>query len=155
VRYVDQLDRLANAFAAEQMLVLIYDDFRRDNEATVRKVLQFLDVDETVPIETVETQPLKAVRSMPLHRLRRIVRKAGLHPAKRGPIARAIDAVAPTGLRSADLSARFRRVTYTGQSPPDEQLMLELRRRYKSQVVALSEYLGRDLVELWGYHEVG
>jgi hypothetical protein len=29
--------------------------------------------------------------------------------------------------------------------------MLELRRRYKGEVVALSEYLGLDLVRLWGY----
>ena len=29
--------------------------------------------------------------------------------------------------------------------------MLELRRRFKGEVVALSEYLDRDLVSLWGY----
>jgi hypothetical protein len=33
--------------------------------------------------------------------------------------------------------------------------MRELRRRFKPQVVALSEYLGRDLVSLWGYEELG
>ena len=29
--------------------------------------------------------------------------------------------------------------------------MLELRRRFKPEVEATSEYLGRDLVALWGY----
>ncbi len=29
--------------------------------------------------------------------------------------------------------------------------MLELRRRFSSEVEALSEYLARDLVTLWGY----
>ena len=33
--------------------------------------------------------------------------------------------------------------------------MLELRRRFKPEVVALSEYLGRDLVTLWGYDDLG
>ena len=33
--------------------------------------------------------------------------------------------------------------------------MLELRRRFKPEVVALSEYLGRDLVSLWGYEQIG
>jgi hypothetical protein len=42
-------------------------------------------------------------------------------------------------------------VLYGEPGPPDEQLMLELRRRYAPEVVALSEYLGRDLVSLWGY----
>ena len=41
----------------EQMLVLIYDDFRADNEATVRRVLRFLEVDDGVPIEPVEANP--------------------------------------------------------------------------------------------------
>ena len=42
-------------------------------------------------------------------------------------------------------------VVFTDPEPPDEALMLELRRRFKPEVVALSEYLNRDLVTLWGY----
>jgi hypothetical protein len=38
---------------------------------------------------------------------------------------------------------------------PDEGLMIELRRRFKPEVVALSEHLGRDLVRLWGYDSIG
>ena len=38
---------------------------------------------------------------------------------------------------------------------PIEDLMLELRRRFKAEVEALSEYLDRDLVALWGYDKVG
>ncbi len=49
VRYVEQLRRYHELFAREQVLVLIYDDFRADNEATVRRVLRFLEVDDTVP----------------------------------------------------------------------------------------------------------
>ena len=33
--------------------------------------------------------------------------------------------------------------------------MLELRRRFKPEAQALSEYLGRDLVSLWGYDRLG
>jgi hypothetical protein len=32
--------------------------------------------------------------------------------------------------------------------------MAELRRRFKGEVVALSEYIDRDLVGLWGYEDV-
>jgi hypothetical protein len=38
-------------------------------------------------------------------------------------------------------------------APPDERLMAELRRRYRSEVLSLSDYLGRDLIELWGYDD--
>ncbi len=47
VRYVEQLRRYHAVFPREQLLVLIYDDFRADNEATVRQVLRFLEVDDT------------------------------------------------------------------------------------------------------------
>ena len=33
--------------------------------------------------------------------------------------------------------------------------MLEIRRRCKPEVVTLSEYLKRDMVTLWGYHDIG
>ncbi len=62
VRYVEQLRRYHAVFAREQVLVLIYDDFRADNEATVRRVLRFLDVDDTAPIEAVEANPTVGIR---------------------------------------------------------------------------------------------
>ena len=40
------------------------------------------------------------------------------------------------------------------QGARDERLVEELRRRYKPEVEALSDYLGRDLVALWGYDDV-
>jgi hypothetical protein len=48
-----------------------------------------------------------------------------------------------------------RRVVYSAPPAPDESLMAELRVRFKGEVVALSEYLGRDLVAEWGYDDVG
>jgi hypothetical protein len=47
------------------------------------------------------------------------------------------------------------KLVYAKPQPPDEALMAELRVRMKPEVVALSEYLGRDLVSLWGYDSVG
>jgi hypothetical protein len=47
------------------------------------------------------------------------------------------------------------RLMYGTPPPADERLMQELRRRFEPEVVALSEYLGRDLVTLWGYDSVG
>ena len=47
------------------------------------------------------------------------------------------------------------RFLYAEPQPPDESLMTELRVRYKPEVVALSEHLGRNLVGEWGYDELG
>jgi hypothetical protein len=152
VRYVAQLQRLGAAFPSEQVLVLIYDDFRADNEETVRRVLQFLDVDATVPIEITEANPTESLRSPRIYRL---VRSLYLG---RGPAARAIKSatktVTPRRLRHQAIAVQ-RRAQRGKPSPPDPALTLELRRRFKGEVVALSEYLDRDLVTLWGYDGIG
>ena len=153
VRYVEQLSRYERLFPAEQMLVLIYDDFRRDNEATVRRVLRFLEVDDTSSIEVIEANPTVRVRSQHLHHLVHAV-SVGRSPLSR-TIKRAVKAVTPRGLRRDALHATQSRLVYDEPQPPDEHLMSELRRRFEPEVLALSEYLDRDLVTLWGYDGLG
>lgn len=151
VRYVEQLRRYHAVFPPEQVLVLIYDDFRRDNESTVRTVLRFLEVDDTSPIEVIEWNPTVRVRSP---RLYEFVRSLYMG---RGPVVRAakagIKALTPRQLRH-DAIALQHRVQWGKPLPADEEFMLELRRRFKREVVALSEYLDRDLVKLWGYDSI-
>jgi hypothetical protein len=153
VRYVEQLRRYRAVFGAEQLLVLVYDDFRAENEATVGRVLRFLDVDPTGPVESSEVNPTVRMRSQRLDEL--------VHTLTVGdsPLARAVrapvKALAPQRLRHAALHGVRRRFVVGAPPPPDEELMLELRRRFASEVVALSEYLGRDLVSLWGYDRLG
>jgi Sulfotransferase family len=154
IRYTEQLARLHDAVPSEQLLVLIYEDFRADNAGVLAQVLEFLGLDAEVGIEPIRTAPLEEVRSKRLHQLRRTVRRAGLNPAKRGRLVRAIDAVAPESLNSRAISRAFRRLTYRSQQPADDQLMAELRRRFRGEVEAASEYLDRDLVTLWGYQHV-
>ncbi|HWF32085.1 MAG TPA: sulfotransferase [Solirubrobacteraceae bacterium] len=154
VRYAQQLRWIHDVFPPEQVLVLIYEDFRADNEATVRQVLSFLALDAAGPIETVETKPLNAVRSMRLHQLRRAIRLAHLNPKAGSPLLRAYDRLAPRRLRSEAIAADLRRAAYEPQAPADDALALELRRRFKGEVQAASEYLGRDLVALWGYDRI-
>jgi hypothetical protein len=153
VRYVEQLRRYFAVFPSEHILVLIYEDFRRDNEATVRKVLRFLEVDDTSPIEMMEANPTVRVRSRRLSELVRSLylgRGAALRSVKA-----AIKALTPQRLRHAAYIAIQRGVLWGKPRPPDEEVMLELRRRFKGEVVAVSEYLDRDLVSLWGYDGIG
>ena len=45
-------------------------------------------------------------------------------------------------------------MVHTTPDPVDERVMLELRRRFRGEVLALGEYLGRDLIDLWGYGDI-
>jgi hypothetical protein len=73
----------------------------------------------------------------------------------RGPIARALNAtarkLAPRQLTRQRAVAIRDRLFFARPEEPEQALMLELRRRYQDEVVALSDHLGRDLVSLWGY----
>jgi hypothetical protein len=152
VRYVEQLRHYSALFPPGHVLPIIYDDFRRDNEAIVRTVLRFLEVDESLPVEPIEVKSgrRRAVRFMGLHHMTRAMKRARHNPAAAGPVSRVVNALTPAPLRGR-LEYTWRRVVYAVPPAPDDELMRELRRRFKPEVVALSDYLGRDLVTLWGY----
>jgi len=153
VRYVEQLRRYETLFGREQMQVLVYDDFRADNEASARQVLRFLGVDDSHPFEAVEANPTVRARSQRVNELVHAV------SVGRGPLSLAVKAalksVLPRELRRQALQATKRRLLFTEPQAPDERLMAELRRRFEPEVAALSRYLDRDLVTLWGYDRLG
>jgi hypothetical protein len=152
VRYVDQLRSYHDCFGRERVLVLIYDDFRRENERAVRQVQRFLEVDDSLEIQRAEANPTVRVRSRRAERM--------LHSVSvgRGPVSvaakTAMKALTSERLRRGALRAVKRVVVEKEPQPPDERVTQALRRRFKGEVVAASEYLGRDLMSLWGYDEV-
>jgi hypothetical protein len=151
VRYVEQLRRYHDVFPREQVLVLIYDDFRADNEATLRRVQRFLGVDDTVAVELVEANASVRLRSLRMDDAVNSLRGG------RGAVARtarAAGSLVPERARSSLLSAFRSRLVYAQPEPPDPELVAELRRRFAPEVAALSSYLDRDLVALWGYDEL-
>jgi Sulfotransferase family len=151
VRYVEQLRRYHTAFAPEQVLVLIYDDFRSDNAGTLRRVQRFLDVEQT-PVEPLDANI--STRRMRSQRLDDLVNGVSVG---RGPLSRTVKAAVKTissdRLRERALHLTRRKLIYEAAPAVDQRLMAELRARFHGEVSALSEYLGRDLVSLWGYQD--
>ena len=150
VRYVEQLRRYHEAFGPEQVLVLIYDDFRDDNAAALA---------QRGALPRCVRGGDRARRGEP----------DDLHPRARGDTAaqappRAAPAVADAaghrqgattnGMRERYFYSLVPRAVHGRPPAEDEEFMRELRRRFKPEVVALSEYLQRDLVALWGYDDL-
>jgi hypothetical protein len=153
VRYVEQLRRYRELFADEQVSILIYDDFRKDNEETVRAVFRFLDVDETFPTQAIKANPTVRMRSQRLDDLIHGV-SVGAGPLSRAAKA-TLSTLTPQRLRREALGFAQRRVVHGAPKPVDEEFEAELRVRFKGEVEELSAYLDRDLVKLWGYDRVG
>ena len=150
VRYTEQLRALSYAaFGRERVLVLIYDDFRSENEATVRRVLRFLDVDESAPLQVVEANPSVRVRSTRLNTIVRDAREGRTGPSR--ALRSGVRTLTSERMRAALLYPLRRRLLYGEARGPDPAVIAELRSRFGGEVAALSDYLGRDLVSLWGY----
>jgi Sulfotransferase family len=155
IRYVEQLRRFHEMFGRDQVLTLIYDDFRADNIGSIRSVLRFLDVDDTAPGRAIEAEPVAGVRVPAMHRLAGRLQVARANPEGATRFARQLNAIMPDALRSAPVRRAWRRVAYTERPVPDAAFVAELRVQFRPEVEALSEYLGRDLIDLWGYDRDG
>jgi hypothetical protein len=154
VRYADQLRRFQARFPRERMLVLIYDDFVNDNEATMQRVLRFLDVDERRAIDVMNLNVTNAtVRSYQVKDVLQTVTTGRGGAVSRSAKA-TVKALTTQRLRRGAIGTIQRRVVVTEPPPPDARFTSELRRRFKPEVVALGEYLDRDLVGLWGYEDI-
>jgi hypothetical protein len=147
IRYAEQLRRFRDALGADRVLVLIHEEFRADNAAALRSVQRFLGVQER-PLEAVEAN--SSDRSMRSQRLDEMLNDVAVGT---GPLARslkrAMKTALPASARRGALRLARRKLVYAPPRPADERVMAELRERYRPEVEALGECLGRDLGEIW------
>ncbi len=152
VRYAEQLRRYHDAFGRDRVLMLVYEDFRADNEATVRRVQRFLGVDDTVPVVQSEANPTVQMRSARLHGLVHAVSVG--HGRNSQAVKGALKTVLPAGARRGLVRTLNERVLHREPEEADEAFMASLRSRFKGEVVAFSDYVGEDFVARWGYEHV-
>jgi hypothetical protein len=112
-------------------------------------VLRFLEVDEDFPIEVLKINPTVRTRSQ---QLEDVVHAVSVGRGRVSSSVRALlKGLTPQTPRRGLQRFVIRRLVFGKPKPPDEELMKELRIRFKDEVAALSEYLDRDLITLWGY----
>ncbi len=150
VHYTEQLRRYREAFPPEQVLALVYEEFRADNRAALRTVLGFLGVDEDFELPVIEANPSHAVRSQ---RLNDALRSLGGDSTAARTARRGLVKVVPRRVRHGALGLVRRNLLYGPPPEPDAGVMAELRERYRPEVEAFGEFLGRDLLTQWGYRE--
>lgn len=137
VRYAEPTERFLDTFGADRVKILFFEDLVRDPPRVLREVLEFLDVDPAVPIDTggvsnrsgaPKSRALAALLNNP--ELRRVARS--LLP---GPL------VARLGARATALN--------TGAKPrldPASRALIE--ERVAADTARLARLLGRELP--WG-----
>jgi Sulfotransferase family len=135
--YTRQLSRYDKLFPADQLLILLYDDLRRDPESTCRRLFSFLGVDDSfVPTRSEDYNLSGVPRNRLLHRL--------LNPS--APMKRRLWQAAPGRLRDPLLRLQTRMVNRNleRQSMPARERD-RLRNVFKQEVTKLEKRLDRDL----------
>lgn len=148
IRYAEHLRRYYDRFPADQILVILYDDFKRDNEGVYARVLEFLGVDAAFrPVFEQHNQGAR-LRSKRLQRLmRQVTFGDGWAAAVKGPL----KALLPQALRRGMVDAIYRHVVFRPKDQLDPALVRALRREFRPEVEKAGALLDRDLVALWGY----
>ncbi len=149
VHYLEQLSRYEAHFDAANMLVLIYDDFQQDNQAVLRRVLDFLGVQSTGSLPSLEANVTTWSYRRP--RMGATLTSAALGRGVWGPVGRAAKALTTQRLRHGAMRTLRKRFVLTDPPQLRPELASELRERFRPEVAAVGEHLGRDLIKLWGY----
>ncbi len=143
VKYREQARRFFDVFPDAQIKVVIYEDFKADNLAVYRDILEFLGVD---PEFTPQIEDINPTQTLRFPRIVFFLTYFG----QKSPyaVARWMPAVVLRPIRFV-LRKIFRR---EGALPElDDELRRELMARFKPEVEKLGEFLGIDLCRKWGY----
>lgn len=141
-RFTEQITRYYETFGREQIHIIIYDDFKKDNLAVVADTFHFLGVEtDFVPIFDKINASGK-IKS-------RIFRNLLEHQPER--VRKLVRAVTPRKLRtSVKHNLRQLNTTYPSQEAANREVDRYLKAHLSGEVQSLSELLGRNLLH-WNH----
>lgn len=119
----DKLERFFDQFGRDRVRVILYEDFRRDNLAVYREVLEFLDIDPDFVPELDPARSADRIREIAIPQLRRT------DPRVRSRMNRQAPKQHAGGERE----------------PMSPEIRARLRETFRPEVARLGEMLGRDL----------
>lgn len=148
VRYAEQVARYLAHFPRENVLVIVYDDFERDNRRVFREVLSFVGVDPSFEPEFRTYNRGALVRDK---RLQSLVGEVAHGRGAFALIHRPVTWLLPAGVRKRLVRSVYERVVFREKPALSPELVARLKARFRPEVVRISELLGRDLIQLWRY----
>jgi hypothetical protein len=141
VGYAEQVRRYRSQFSADRVKIVVFDDLKEDVGAVYGEILDFLEVDPDFRPELSTVRGSRVPRSRFLNRFAR-------RPVFRRIFRKLLPARTYDRLQSRVQSALFRT---RPRDPVPQDLAARLCDRFRPEVERISELLGRDLVQEWGY----
>lgn len=151
IKYADHLEQLYEHFPKEQVCVLLFEDFKDDNEATYNEILDFLEVAPDFEPEFRTHNKGQKLKSKTAQRL--------LHQFSHGhglwaTPKKVVKFLFPKSVRQLFMQAALRTVVFgpKDEVPPD--LSNRLKRQFRPEVARLGKLISRDIISRWGYDKL-
>lgn len=136
-KYSSQLERLFKAFKKEEVLVIIFDDLKKDTAGCYRRILRFLGVNETFKLDFKIANPSKETRfkllGRFLYRPPSFISKAAIKIVPRAFLLESLHKLRVLNSRPRSLP------------PMDPELKKQLQQEFRPDIKRVSELLRRDL----------
>jgi len=152
VKYVEHLERFYARFDEDQVLVLIYEDFKADNEGVFQRILQFLEVDPTFRPATFRKH--NKGRKLRSKIAQRLVYNLSHGIGALAPLHAFIKRLVPASVREFLIQNAYQHLVFKPKPGISSELERRLKAEYKPHVEKLSALIDRDLVAEWEYEDV-
>ncbi|MGV2827893.1 sulfotransferase family protein [Myxosarcina sp. GI1(2024)] len=142
VKYYEQIKRYYNLFEQSQIKVVLFEDFRANNQQVYREILDFLGVDNTFVPQYEAVNVNKEVRFQTLNNL------------VNNPVLKNISKTLISQEFNEFIRDKIVERFLWHQSPKEvmpAEIKTKLMECYHSEVVRVAELIGVDLEAKWGY----
>ena len=145
VQYFQQVKRYYDVFPSNQIKVVIFEDFKSENERIYREILEFLGVD---PRFTPEYEAVNINKEVKFQAINNLVNNPFIKNISKNLFSQEFNEFIRDNIVEKFLWHQAPKATMP------EEIETKLRQQYQPQVVQISELLGIDLVAKWGYDTV-
>ncbi|EKD32652.1 MAG: sulfotransferase [uncultured bacterium] len=147
--YGKQLERYLNFFDKSQILIVLYDDIKKDPAAFMRKIYHFIGVEENFRSRFIEKKVnvSKGVPKIPF--IDKLLKKTA-------------DTLRSIGLghlvwslgrsRLIELMLEFNTDDFNKHCEIDSAYKVKLIKIFKQDIMTLSKIMGTDMMKVWGLH---
>lgn len=152
IKYEKQIKRFLKEFPKSQIKIIIFDDFKSDNEKIYKEVLKFLKVKKYFLPKFKSVHESKSPKSKSINML------------VRSPTLKAIfKSILPIkAYNSLQLKIQYLLMKKQERKSMDKNLRKKLMKKYKSEIIKLEKLLQvkgfisnkRSLIKEWGYNKI-
>ena len=145
VNYYQQVKRYCDRFKPEQIKVIIFEEFKSENERVFREILEFLAVD---PSFTPEYSAVNVNKEVKFKAVNSLINSPLVKSISKNLISQEFNDFIRDNIVERFLWHQAPKATMP------EEIKLQLMERHRPQVAQISELLKIDLLEKWGYNSL-